>query len=140
MSSDATAQVLALITSIFYASALVSARAGMRYSTPTTVTGLDSHTEPPLVVSHICDGWNPPGTAYRYPAVHCCWNISARRSVARLYGCRKDRRVAQQRAAVREPADQRGDRGGDARRADDAADCARYLSRCRRHRINFVET
>jgi len=38
MSSDATAQVLALITSIFYASALVSARAGMRYSTPTTVT------------------------------------------------------------------------------------------------------
>jgi drug/metabolite transporter (DMT)-like permease len=38
MSSDATAQVLALITSVFYASALVSARAGMRYSTPTTVT------------------------------------------------------------------------------------------------------
>jgi drug/metabolite transporter, DME family len=38
MSSDATAQVLALITSIFYSSALVSARAGMRYSTPTTVT------------------------------------------------------------------------------------------------------
>ena len=38
MSSDATAQVLALITSIFYASALVSARTGMRYSTPTTVT------------------------------------------------------------------------------------------------------
>jgi drug/metabolite transporter (DMT)-like permease len=38
MSSDAIAQVLALITSIFYASALVSARAGMRYSTPTTVT------------------------------------------------------------------------------------------------------
>jgi DME family drug/metabolite transporter len=38
MSSDATAQVLALITSMFYASALVSARAGMRYSTPTTVT------------------------------------------------------------------------------------------------------
>jgi uncharacterized membrane protein len=38
MSSDATAQVLALITSIFYASALVSARAVMRYSTPTTVT------------------------------------------------------------------------------------------------------
>lgn len=38
MSSDATAQVLALITSIFYASALVSARAGMRYSNPTTVT------------------------------------------------------------------------------------------------------
>ena len=38
MTSDATAQVLALITSVFYASALVSARAGMRYSTPTTVT------------------------------------------------------------------------------------------------------
>jgi drug/metabolite transporter (DMT)-like permease len=38
MTSDATAQLLALITSIFYASALVSARAGMRYSTPTTVT------------------------------------------------------------------------------------------------------
>jgi DME family drug/metabolite transporter len=38
MNSDATAQLLALITSIFYASALVSARAGMRYSTPSTVT------------------------------------------------------------------------------------------------------
>ena len=38
MNSDATAQLLALITSVFYASALVSARAGMRYSTPTTVT------------------------------------------------------------------------------------------------------
>ena len=38
MDSDATAQLLALITSVFYASALVSARAGMRYSTPTTVT------------------------------------------------------------------------------------------------------
>ena len=38
MSSDAAAQILALITSVFYASALVSARAGMRHSTPTTVT------------------------------------------------------------------------------------------------------
>jgi drug/metabolite transporter (DMT)-like permease len=38
MSSEATAQVLAFITSVFYASALVSARAGMRYSNPTTVT------------------------------------------------------------------------------------------------------
>jgi drug/metabolite transporter (DMT)-like permease len=38
MSSEATAQVLAFITSILYASALVSARAGMRYSNPTTVT------------------------------------------------------------------------------------------------------
>ena len=38
MTSDATAQILALITSVFYASALVSARAGMRHSTPTTVT------------------------------------------------------------------------------------------------------
>ena len=38
MTSEATAQVLAFITAIFYASALVSARVGMRYSTPTTVT------------------------------------------------------------------------------------------------------
>jgi drug/metabolite transporter (DMT)-like permease len=38
MTSDAQAQVLAVITSIFYAGALVSARVGMRYSTPTTVT------------------------------------------------------------------------------------------------------
>ncbi len=38
MTSDATAQLLALICSVFYASALVSARAGLRYSTPTTVT------------------------------------------------------------------------------------------------------
>jgi drug/metabolite transporter, DME family len=38
LTSDATAQLLALITSFLYASALVSARAGMRYSTPTTVT------------------------------------------------------------------------------------------------------
>jgi drug/metabolite transporter, DME family len=38
MTSDATAQLIALITSVFYASALVSARAGMPYSTPTTVT------------------------------------------------------------------------------------------------------
>jgi DME family drug/metabolite transporter len=38
MTSDATAQLLALICSVFYASALVSARAGMHYSTPTTVT------------------------------------------------------------------------------------------------------
>jgi len=38
MNSDATAQFLALICSVFYASALVSARAGLRYSTPTTVT------------------------------------------------------------------------------------------------------
>jgi drug/metabolite transporter (DMT)-like permease len=38
MNSDAAAQILALITSVFYAAALVSARAGMRYSTPTTVT------------------------------------------------------------------------------------------------------
>lgn len=38
MNSEATAQVLALITSVFYASALVSARAGLAYSNPTTVT------------------------------------------------------------------------------------------------------
>lgn len=38
MNSDAAAQILALVTSVFYAAALVSARAGMRYSTPTTVT------------------------------------------------------------------------------------------------------
>jgi drug/metabolite transporter, DME family len=38
MTSDATAQLLALVTSVLYASALVSARAGLRYSTPTTVT------------------------------------------------------------------------------------------------------
>lgn len=38
MTSDATAQLLALICSIFYASALVCARAGLRYSNPTTVT------------------------------------------------------------------------------------------------------
>ncbi|HEX9787215.1 MAG TPA: DMT family transporter [Candidatus Binatia bacterium] len=38
MTSEATAQVLAFVTAIFYASALVSARVGMRYSTPTTVT------------------------------------------------------------------------------------------------------
>ena len=38
MSPEATAQILALITSVLYASALVSARAGMRYSNPTTVT------------------------------------------------------------------------------------------------------
>lgn len=38
MTSDSLAQILAVITSIFYAGALVSARAGMRYSTPTTVT------------------------------------------------------------------------------------------------------
>ncbi|MGH7489142.1 MAG: EamA family transporter [bacterium] len=38
MTSDATAQLLALVTSVFYASALVSARLGLRYSTPTTVT------------------------------------------------------------------------------------------------------
>ncbi|HXF76518.1 MAG TPA: EamA family transporter, partial [Methylomirabilota bacterium] len=38
MTSDATAQLLALVCSIFYASALVSARAGLRYSNPTTVT------------------------------------------------------------------------------------------------------
>jgi len=38
MTSDATVQLLALICSVFYASALVSARAGLRYSTPATVT------------------------------------------------------------------------------------------------------
>lgn len=38
MSSEGTAQVLAFITSVLYASALVSARAGMRHSNPTTVT------------------------------------------------------------------------------------------------------
>ena len=38
MSSEAAAQVLALITSLLYASALVSARAGMRSSNPSTVT------------------------------------------------------------------------------------------------------
>ena len=38
MTSDATAQLMALVTSVMYASALVSARAGLRYSTPTTVT------------------------------------------------------------------------------------------------------
>ncbi|MBM4262686.1 MAG: hypothetical protein FJ145_14800 [Deltaproteobacteria bacterium] len=38
MTSEAAAQVLALITSVFYASALVSARAGMRHSTPATAT------------------------------------------------------------------------------------------------------
>ena len=38
MTSDATAQLVALICSVFYASALVSARAGLRYSTPATVT------------------------------------------------------------------------------------------------------
>ena len=38
MTSEALAQILALIKSVFYAGALVSARAGMRHSTPTTVT------------------------------------------------------------------------------------------------------
>ena len=38
MTSDGAAQLLALITSVLYASALVSARAGLPYSTPTTVT------------------------------------------------------------------------------------------------------
>src|SRR5688572_11707497 len=38
MTSEATAQVLAFFTSILYASALVSARLGLRYSTPSTVT------------------------------------------------------------------------------------------------------
>lgn len=38
MTAEATAQILALITSVFYAAALVSARAGMRYSTPATAT------------------------------------------------------------------------------------------------------
>lgn len=38
MTSDATAQWIALFTSILYASALVSARVGLRYSNPTTVT------------------------------------------------------------------------------------------------------
>src|SRR5258706_12417503 len=38
MNYDGRAQILALITSVFYAGALVSARAGMQYSTPTTVT------------------------------------------------------------------------------------------------------
>jgi drug/metabolite transporter (DMT)-like permease len=38
ITADSLAQVLAVITSIFYAGALVSARAGMRHSTPTTVT------------------------------------------------------------------------------------------------------
>jgi uncharacterized membrane protein len=38
MTSEATAQVLAFFTAILYASALVSARVGLRYSTPATVT------------------------------------------------------------------------------------------------------
>jgi drug/metabolite transporter (DMT)-like permease len=38
MTADATAQILALLTSIAYASALVSARVGLKYSNPTTVT------------------------------------------------------------------------------------------------------
>lgn len=38
MTSEATAQIIALVTSVFYASALVSARAGLAYSNPTTVT------------------------------------------------------------------------------------------------------
>src|ERR1700741_3736934 len=38
MTSEATAQFIALVTSVLYASALVSARAGLRYSTPATVT------------------------------------------------------------------------------------------------------
>ena len=37
-SSEANAQVLAVITSVLYAGALVSARAGLSYSTPSTVT------------------------------------------------------------------------------------------------------
>jgi DME family drug/metabolite transporter len=54
MSSDATAQLLALITSVFYASALVSARAGMRYSTPTTVTLVSILIQNLLLWSAIC--------------------------------------------------------------------------------------
>src|SRR5262245_20771370 len=38
MTSDATAQLVALVCSVLYASALVSARVGLRYSNPTTVT------------------------------------------------------------------------------------------------------
>ncbi|HET8562549.1 MAG TPA: EamA family transporter [Candidatus Binatia bacterium] len=38
MTSDAIAQLIALVTSIWYACALVSSRRGLRYSTPTTVT------------------------------------------------------------------------------------------------------
>jgi drug/metabolite transporter, DME family len=38
MNSDAAAQLLALITSISYAAALVSSRRGLQYSTPDTVT------------------------------------------------------------------------------------------------------
>jgi drug/metabolite transporter (DMT)-like permease len=38
MNSDVTAQLLALITSVCYASALVASRRGLKYSTPDTVT------------------------------------------------------------------------------------------------------
>jgi DME family drug/metabolite transporter len=38
MSSDATAQLLALVTSVCYACALVASRRGLKYSTPDTVT------------------------------------------------------------------------------------------------------
>ena len=122
MTSEATAQVLAFITAIFYASALVSARVGLRYSTPTTVTLGRFSCRIFFVDRRIRDRRRSRRSAVRHSAFHAGRHFSARCSSVRLHRRRKDRRFAQQRAAVRKPAIQRRYCGGDPRRGDFAAD------------------
>ena len=96
MNSDATAQLLALICSVFYASALVSARAGMRYfDSHHGDSGFDPHAEPAAVVGDFRDRRRARGAACRRIAFHPGGHFSVGRSFAGLHRCRKNRRIAQ---------------------------------------------
>ena len=142
MSSEATAQVLALITSVLYASALVSARAGMRYSNPTTVTLVSILMQNLILWSAVLLTGGVP----RVPPVAgillftLVGIFSTGRSPFCLYRCGKDRCFAQQRAPIREPADQRNDRHYDSRRTNVAFDHCRDSSYRRGNHRDFLET
>src|SRR5215471_3245886 len=75
-----SAQLLAFITAISYASALVSARRGLRYSTPATVTLVSIVMQNLLLWSAVVlDGRRAHGPMARYPFVQFCRHYAAMR-------------------------------------------------------------
>ncbi len=72
--------------------------------------GFDSHAEFTSVDRRFFDRRRTRGSVARRSIVYGRWNFSAGGTASRLYGRREDRGVAQRRASIRQPADQRNHR------------------------------
>src|SRR5262245_17701191 len=100
-------QVLALVTSVSYAAALICSRRGLKYSTPTTVTGFDPCPECCALARDVPPNGHPTGVLDLRRSLCHRRDLSAWSSSSRLYRGLENRGVAQQRAAVNQSPDQR---------------------------------